>query len=213
MALTQCQECRKEISSAAKTCPNCGAKPRGGSTALRVALCFILVIGLVALCTQRTPLPPRSTAPLSSSTTPPGQEEAYRQLVAQGKKERAEAFAKERPKILAQMKQLVAARKYEAASKLANEYYDVDDAEFQKRLKEADDKASAAVAAAAKREAKKQGVSVGMTPEQVRNSSWGKPDHINRTTSVYGDREQWVYGLGQYLYFERGVLTSISSTH
>lgn len=44
-------------------------------------------------------------------------------------------------------------------------------------------------------------VSLGMTQEQVQ-LSWGKPDRINRTSSLRGDGiEQWVYGR-QYLYFE-----------
>lgn len=58
---------------------------------------------------------------------------------------------------------------------------------------------------------KREGVRIGMTPEDVRASSWGKPESVNRTTSTYGKREQWVYGSGSYLYFEDGILTTIQN--
>lgn len=58
---------------------------------------------------------------------------------------------------------------------------------------------------------KKEGVSIGMTPDEVRASSWGKPDSINRSTYAWGQHEQWVYGGGNYLYFENGKLTSIQN--
>jgi hypothetical protein len=57
---------------------------------------------------------------------------------------------------------------------------------------------------------KKEGVSVGMTQDEAIASSWGKPRKVNRTTTSYGVREQWVYD-GGYLYFKDGVLTSIQN--
>lgn len=71
-----------------------------------------------------------------------------------------------------------------------------------------------AAAAAKKRELakwKKEGVNIGMTAERVLLSSWGKPESVNRTTNAFGVREQWVYGGGNYLYFQDGVLTSIQN--
>lgn len=53
-------------------------------------------------------------------------------------------------------------------------------------------------------------VRVGMNAEQA-TAGWGKPQDINRTTNSYGVSEQWVYGSGSYLYFDDGVLTSISN--
>ena len=54
-------------------------------------------------------------------------------------------------------------------------------------------------------------IRIGMDAEQVR-ASWGYPDDINSSVSVYGRREQWVYRIGEfradYLYFENGILTS-----
>ena len=48
MALVKCRECGKEISSEAKNCPNCGAKPKNkvaaGCAGVLVLLVFIIVI-------------------------------------------------------------------------------------------------------------------------------------------------------------------------
>lgn len=56
---------------------------------------------------------------------------------------------------------------------------------------------------------KKEGVSIGMTRDQVLKSNWGRPTDINESISTRGTREQWVYGIGNYLYFENGILTSV----
>ena len=59
---------------------------------------------------------------------------------------------------------------------------------------------------------KKGGVRLGMTKKQViEQTSWGKPNKVNTTTTKNGTREQWVYGGGNYLYFTNGVLTSIQN--
>lgn len=55
---------------------------------------------------------------------------------------------------------------------------------------------------------KNEKLKIGMTDEQVK-FSWGKPDDINTTISVYGTSEQWVYNDQSYLYFEDGILTTI----
>jgi hypothetical protein len=52
---------------------------------------------------------------------------------------------------------------------------------------------------------------LGMSREQA-VSAWGQPSKINKTTSAYGDIEQWVYrGIGytNYLYFTNGILSTI----
>lgn len=58
---------------------------------------------------------------------------------------------------------------------------------------------------------KSQGVYIGMTQQDVLDSSWGKPKDINKTIGAWGVHEQWVYGNGNYLYFEDGILTSIQN--
>jgi len=59
-------------------------------------------------------------------------------------------------------------------------------------------------------EAKIKGVKVGMTQQECLNSSWGEPEKVNKTTTAYGTKEQWVYD-GNYLYFEDGILTTIQN--
>lgn len=56
-----------------------------------------------------------------------------------------------------------------------------------------------------------QGVSVGASMQDALESSWGKPQRVNRTITAQGTREQWVYGGGNYLYFDGGVLTAIQT--
>jgi hypothetical protein len=53
-------------------------------------------------------------------------------------------------------------------------------------------------------------VQIGMT-KQMCIESWGKPEDINTTIGSYGRHEQWVYGNGNYLYFENGILTTIQN--
>jgi hypothetical protein len=51
-------------------------------------------------------------------------------------------------------------------------------------------------------------VFVGMTKDQAL-ASWGRPEHVNRTTTRLAVSEQWVYGDGTYVYFTNGRLTVI----
>lgn len=51
---------------------------------------------------------------------------------------------------------------------------------------------------------------IGMTTEEVLNSSWGKPEKINKDTYSWGTKEQWVYSDNRYIYFKNGKVTSIS---
>ncbi|MEK5149056.1 hypothetical protein MKX53_18915 [Psychrobacillus sp. FSL K6-4615] len=53
--------------------------------------------------------------------------------------------------------------------------------------------------------------SIGMTDEEVLETSWGKPKSINKTQTAYGVNEQWVYDRG-YLYFENHYLVTIQSS-
>lgn len=50
---------------------------------------------------------------------------------------------------------------------------------------------------------------IGMTSSEVRDSSWGGPDKINKTTYEFGVHEQWVYSNYRYVYFEDGIVTAI----
>jgi hypothetical protein len=64
---------------------------------------------------------------------------------------------------------------------------------------------------AKRKSTEKEGVKIGYTKEQVLNSTWGKPQKINTTTNAYGTHEQWIYGGGNYLYFDNDVLTTIQN--
>ncbi|WP_186430062.1 ankyrin repeat domain-containing protein [Clostridium sp. BSD9I1] len=55
----------------------------------------------------------------------------------------------------------------------------------------------------------KKSPKIGMTADEILNSTWGKPKDINKTTTKYGTSEQWVYDLGKYIYLEDGIVTAI----
>jgi hypothetical protein len=58
----------------------------------------------------------------------------------------------------------------------------------------------------------KPGALIGMTAEQVINdTSWGRPNHVNSTTTAAGEREQWLYPGQQYLSFENGRLVAVQT--
>jgi hypothetical protein len=54
-------------------------------------------------------------------------------------------------------------------------------------------------------------IRTGFTPQQV-VLSWGRPDHVNKTRTLVGIHEQWVYGESpfpnSYVYFENGLVKS-----
>ena len=56
----------------------------------------------------------------------------------------------------------------------------------------------------------KGSIRVGMTKQQVLNSSWGAPERIHAADIGVRRREQWVYGMGQ-LFFEDGTLIAIQT--
>lgn len=53
---------------------------------------------------------------------------------------------------------------------------------------------------------------IGMTASEAEASSWGKPVRKNITEYPWGKREQWVYSIYRYIYFENGRVTSIQWT-
>ena len=53
---------------------------------------------------------------------------------------------------------------------------------------------------------------IGMSREELERSFWGTPKKINKTTTVHGVREQWVYdryGDRAYVYVSNGIVTAI----
>lgn len=53
---------------------------------------------------------------------------------------------------------------------------------------------------------------IGMTKDEVLNSSWGKPEKINKTITANGTSEQWVYSGYRYIYFDNNVVTCIQDS-
>lgn len=53
-------------------------------------------------------------------------------------------------------------------------------------------------------------VRIGFT-KQMCEEAWGEPQYINNTISSYAKWEQWVYGLGTYLYFSGNKLVVIQN--
>lgn len=60
-----------------------------------------------------------------------------------------------------------------------------------------------------KQPSKKEEPRIGMTAEDVRKSTWGEPKNINKTTYIWGTKEQWCYSGYRYIYFENGIVTAI----
>ncbi len=51
---------------------------------------------------------------------------------------------------------------------------------------------------------------IGMKAEQVLAGKWGEPEKVNKTTTAYGVREQWVYSRPlRYVYVENGVVVAL----
>jgi hypothetical protein len=63
------------------------------------------------------------------------------------------------------------------------------------------------------KQTKCRGVSlqIGWSDDMVLRAMKCAPDHINSTMTATGNREQWVYGGGNYLFFENGELVTIQN--
>ncbi|MGN6831098.1 zinc-ribbon domain-containing protein [Paucibacter sp. M5-1] len=211
MALGKCRECGKEVSSEAKACPHCGvAKP----IRKKVGVLGWMAVALVGFAVFRIATPSGGAIEATQAKAPPAvvapppapkltKEEACTIGIADVIKEAKDDLAANRPNY--------AVNVLEACEKLTK------DPAAISLLKEARAAVVKAVqrdkqiAAAERARKKKEGVSIGMSEQDVRDSSWGRPESINRTTSASGTREQWVYGGRNYLYFENGRLTSIQN--
>ena len=82
---------------------------------------------------------------------------------------------------------------------------------IKKEKEEKEEKEAAEREATRKKIKKQQGVRIGMSKQDVLDSSWGKPTKINKSVYSWGTTEQWVYPNYNYLYFENGKLTSIQT--
>ncbi len=51
---------------------------------------------------------------------------------------------------------------------------------------------------------------IGMSVSEVRQSTWGYPDKINKNTYSWGTTEQWIYKDKGYIYFRNRIVINIS---
>jgi hypothetical protein len=181
----------------------------------KILVLLAIVVGFALLgrsCQTTTPSAPATPATPAERAEAAKQQQELDANAAATAAARSAKFEAERTGIVAQAKKLVAERKYREAVDLRDKYLWADDAALDAIVAPAREKLVAAAMAKDRAERKKEGVRIGMTVQEVIESSWGKPEHVNRTTSTYGTREQWVYpGYHNYLYFENGVLTSIQN--
>lgn len=50
---------------------------------------------------------------------------------------------------------------------------------------------------------------IGMTGEEIKQTNWGEPEKINKTTYSWGTTEQWCYSDYRYIYLDNGIVTAI----
>lgn len=212
-SLVTCQVCKKEHSDDVKRCPHCGAKYSKPFTKRPFAKLMAGAFGLIVFsCVSAlngtkdvaapTPKPPVVIPGTPLPATP--------ELKAK--------FATERTDLMARLNGSLKTKDRYSIIFVASDFEKVADADFLALLEKVrvDEAKTTAVLqkkfdADEKKAARKKGVTVGMTREKVKASSWGNPSSVNTTTSAFGDREQWVYGTRSYLYFENGVLTTIQN--
>lgn len=53
-------------------------------------------------------------------------------------------------------------------------------------------------------------IQIGFTEAQV-TAAWGRPERKNVTTHANHVSEQWVYGSGNYVYFDEGIMTTVQT--
>jgi len=76
MALIICRECKKEVSSSAKTCPHCGIKQQPSLTWLFISIGCLILILLFSSGTNNTTSQSSTAAELTTSTEQPATEQA-----------------------------------------------------------------------------------------------------------------------------------------
>jgi len=248
--MVACQQCKKQISSEAKTCPLCGAKQRRTGPVAWIVAALFAVWGVNSVINGYQDRRREQAAADSA--------QAARLLKQQAEaKTKTDCLAR-RAQLLDEFQALLRQRKLGAAFSTLNDCAQAtgdaqlrdladkaraadlrDTAEDNKhpatarlvaldmllrdypkeadttttrlhaklvKLQETENAAEARRVAAQKR---REGVTIGMTKDDVLASSWGRPEKVNKSTYSWGTSEQWVYRSGNYLYFRNGVLESI----
>lgn len=68
MAIIKCKECKKDVSTTAKTCPNCGAKVIKPTSITNIVLALVVLV-LIVKCTMDKPPSTSSPATPAKATT------------------------------------------------------------------------------------------------------------------------------------------------
>lgn len=143
----------------------------------------------------------------------PGIEDSFRRAQIQANRERElELLAKIKATKPSDRQTLLSY--YSELEKLApeNKTYNQNWKRIQLEIYKQDEADRKKESAAERARRRSEGVSVGMTKQEVFMSSWGRPQHVNSTTTTRGTKEQWVYGSRSYLYFdESGRLATIQN--
>ena len=147
---------------------------------------------------------------------------AEKAAVEDAKKKKHDEWRQKRDSLIQQVRDMMVAKRWDDARNIAAKWIEYQDPELvamhatssiaadAARVKE-QERARLAAEKADRARRKREGVAIGMTREEVLMSQWGRPEHINRTTTAHGEHEQWVYHGRNYLYFENGKLTTIQN--
>lgn len=207
MALIKCSECGNDVSTEAKTCPKCGAKVKKPTSTTTMVVGGIFAIGILSAIANSN-----STHNQSVRTDGDVQTTGAALMAERDKNTTSRQHAKctEGADELARNATAdMKAKRPADAEYLLRPCMQFDDTPAKLKKLHAD--AKQAFASAEKKRKRAEGVAIGMSQDDVLASSWGKPQKINSTHTARHTREQWVYGNGNYLYFEDGVLTSIQN--
>lgn len=207
MTLIKCPECGNEVSTGAKACPKCGAKVKKPTSVITIIVGMIFTAAMlkaIVNSNSNPSQPAKSGADVQNAGTTLLAEQAKNNSSRQHTRctEAAEELARS---AMAAMK----AKRPGDSEYMLRPCLQFDDAPAKLKKLHAD--AKQAFDAAEKKRKRSEGVTIGMTQADVLASSWGKPQKINRTHTTQRTREQWVYGNGNYLYFEDGILSSVQN--
>lgn len=210
MALVTCKECGTKVSTEAKACPQCGAKPPKKGIGLIGSLFILVVVVAVYNSVTRHNTAPSSAPAIKPipAVEPVNAEKTRQQQVQESCTTGLAAIVSDAKSFMTAGDPAMAAARLNPCQGISNdkEYLALFQAAERQRIEKA-----ARFEKEEKARKRREGVSVGMSKEDVLASSWGKPQKVNTTTTANATREQWVYGGSNYLYFTNGVLTAIQN--
>lgn len=183
MALIKCHECGAEVSTEAKTCQKCGAKPKKPAGLTTWLIIILIGVGFVAaMSTGGGGASPGDTP--TDITPPPAAKPIDPKAQAKAEKITESKFCSALGKALRGRDDEFARAMIKRSADLQLGVPDLDQQDT----------------------IKKRQINLGMT-QCMALAAWGRPEKVNRSVGSYGTHEQWVYS-GNYLYFDDDRLTS-----